>query len=34
MCTGILIVRAWSAIDLVIACLIHQVAYVENLYPL
>ena len=26
MCTGILIVRAWSAIALVIACLIHQVA--------
>ena len=32
--TGILIVLAWSAIDLVIACLIHHVAYVENLYPL
>jgi len=26
MCTGILMVRAWSAIARVIACLIHQVA--------
>ena len=34
MCTGIRIVRAWSAIARVIACLIHQVAYVENLNPL
>ena len=32
--TGIRIVLAWSAIALVIACLIHHVAYVENLYPL
>jgi hypothetical protein len=31
MCTGILIVRAWSAIARVIAWRIHQVAYVENL---
>jgi RNA polymerase primary sigma factor len=28
------IVRAWSAIARVIACRIHHVAYVENLYPL
>ena len=27
-------VLAWSAMERVIACLIHQVAYVENLYPL
>ena len=27
-------VRAWSAIARVIACRIHQVAYVENLKPL
>ena len=26
ICTGIRIVLAWSSIDLVIACLIHQVA--------
>ena len=32
-CTGIRIVRAWSAIERVIAWRIHQV-YVENLYPL
>jgi len=31
MCTGTRIVRAWSAIARVIACRIHQVAYVENL---
>jgi hypothetical protein len=31
MCTGRRIVRAWSAIARVIACRIHQVAYVENL---
>ena len=31
MCTGILIVRAWSAIARVMAWRIHQVAYVENL---
>jgi len=31
MCTGIRIVRAWSAIARVIACRIHHVAYVENL---
>ena len=31
MCTGIRMVRAWSAIARVIACRIHQVAYVENL---
>src|SRR4029079_9854105 len=33
MCTGIRMVRAWSAIDRVIAWRIHHVAYVENLYP-
>ena len=33
MCTGIRIVREWSAIARVTACRIHQVAYVENLYP-
>ena len=32
--TGIRIVRDWSASALVIACLIHHVAYVENLNPL
>jgi len=31
MCTGIRIVRAWSAIERVMAWRIHQVAYVENL---
>ena len=31
MCTGTRIVRAWSAIARVMACRIHQVAYVENL---
>jgi len=31
MCTGMRMVRAWSAIERVIACLIHQVAQVENL---
>ena len=31
MCTGRRMVRAWSAIARVIACRIHQVAYVENL---
>src|SRR5471030_2949564 len=31
--TGIRMVRAWSATDRLTACLIHQVAYVENLYP-
>ena len=31
MCTGIRMVRAWSAIARVMACRIHQVAYVENL---
>ena len=31
MCTGIRMVRAWSAMARVIACRIHQVAYVENL---
>ena len=31
MCTGMRIVRAWSAIERVIACRIHHVAYVENL---
>ena len=31
MCTGMRIVRALSAIALVTACRIHQVAYVENL---
>ena len=34
ICTGTRIVRAWSARARVIACLIHHVAYVENLYPL
>ena len=33
MCTGMRIVRAWSAIERVMAWRIHQVAYVENLYP-
>ena len=33
MCTGTRIVLAWSEIERVIACLIHQVAYVENLKP-
>src|SRR5206468_4939227 len=33
MCTGMRIVRAWSAMALVIAWRIHHVAYVENLYP-
>ena len=27
-------VRAWSAMARVMACRIHHVAYVENLYPL
>src|SRR5713101_655489 len=31
MCTGIRMVRAWSAMARVMACLIHHVAYVENL---
>ena len=31
MCTGMRIVRAWSAIERVIAWRIHHVAYVENL---
>jgi hypothetical protein len=31
MCTGMRIVRAWSAMLRVIACRIHHVAYVENL---
>ena len=31
MCTGMRMVRAWSAIALVIAWRIHHVAYVENL---
>ena len=31
MCTGMRIVRAWSAMARVIAWRIHQVAYVENL---
>jgi hypothetical protein len=31
MCTVIRMVRAWSAVARVIACRIHQVAYVENL---
>ena len=31
MCTGMRMVRAWSAMARVIACRIHQVAYVENL---
>ena len=33
ICTGIRIVRAWSAIARVIAWRIHHVAYVENLKP-
>ena len=33
MCTGMRMVRAWSAIARVIAWRIHQVAYVENLKP-
>ena len=33
MCTGMRIVRAWSATARVIACRIHHVAYVLNLYP-
>src|SRR5258706_909479 len=33
MCTGIRIVRAWSAMARVMAWRIHHVAYVENLYP-
>ncbi len=33
MCTGIRIVRAWSAIARVMAWRIHHVAYVENLKP-
>ena len=33
MCTGIRIVRAWSAIARVMAWRIHHVAYVENLNP-
>ena len=31
MCTGIRMVRAWSAMERVIAWRIHHVAYVENL---
>ncbi len=31
MCTGMRMVRAWSAIERVIAWRIHHVAYVENL---
>ncbi|RAO02559.1 hypothetical protein GAR05_01418 [Micromonospora saelicesensis] len=31
MCTGMRMVRAWSAMARVMACRIHQVAYVENL---
>jgi hypothetical protein len=31
MCTGMRMVRAWSAIERVMAWRIHQVAYVENL---
>ena len=34
MCTGMRIVRAWSAMARVMAWRIHQVAYVENLKPL
>ena len=34
MCTGMRIVRAWSAMARVIAWRIHHVAYVENLKPL
>jgi hypothetical protein len=33
MCTGMRIVRDWSASARVIAWRIHQVAYVENLKP-
>jgi len=33
MCTGIRIVLALSAMARVTAWRIHQVAYVENLYP-
>ena len=33
MCTGMRMVRAWSAIARVMAWRIHQVAYVENLKP-
>ena len=33
MCTGMRMVRAWSAIARVIAWRIHHVAYVENLKP-
>ncbi len=32
--TGSRMVRDWSAMERVMACLIHQVAYVENLKPL
>ncbi len=34
MWTGMRMVRDWSAMARVIACRIHQVAYVENLKPL
>ncbi len=34
MCTGMRIVRAWSAMARVMAWRIHHVAYVENLKPL
>ena len=33
MCTGMRMVRAWSAMARVMAWRIHHVAYVENLYP-
>src|ERR1044072_8470479 len=33
MCTGMRMVRAWSAIERVMAWRIHHVAYVENLEP-
>ena len=33
MCTGMRIVRAWSAMARVMAWRIHHVAYVENLNP-
>ena len=33
MCTGMRMVRAWSAMARVMAWRIHQVAYVENLKP-
>ena len=33
MCTGMRMVRAWSAIARVMAWRIHHVAYVENLKP-